>query len=158
MSLKIDRRTADDTEDDAPVLSPMPQLDPARPIIPLNDARFPQVIPETPPPGENRVPTLQDMYARAKESPIPKGIAYWIFLEAKARGRHEVAAANLKRLHDDYHAVFFMAADKDRTSQRQIVLSNAPDYIEFHKASTALSDAAEQLSVCARMIELLKGK
>jgi len=137
---------------------PLPTLDPDKPIIPINKVEFPTMKPVAPPPGEKAPPTLADLYARAKESPIPKGIAYWIFAEAKARGRHEVAAAQYKRLQDDYHAVFFNASCKDVDSQRQMVLANAPDAIQFYRAETALADAAEQMSVCDRMIALLSNQ
>lgn len=99
---------------------------------------------------------LKDMYRDSIGAGVPKELAKWIFLEAKAIARREIADRRYKRIDSEDFAVRSRAwGFGDMEAARVLVMQHAPDDILWHKAEQALSDATEEVNVCRRMIEVL---
>jgi len=104
---------------------------------------------------ENR-PVLIELYRDACDDGVHAELAKWVFREAKATARRDIADRRYKRLDGEDFSVRCRAwGFGDMDHARQLVMQHAPDDIQWHKAETALSDAIEEVSVCGRMIELL---
>lgn len=114
------------------------------PVAPLNDAQVPE--------------RLQDLWKYAKETNLSPAALRWVFLEAKAIGRREVANVEIKRLDSEIFLVANRAHTMETEAARDIVLHYGVGHERIQKANTAYSDACEQVAVCGRMIELLKAK
>lgn len=111
---------------------------------------------------ENEKPTtIKDFYRRAVASSpqfVEKVVVDWVFWEAKAAGRREIAAAKLKRLLDTDYMFNVRASTLPSDAARQLVMAEGVDPITMYKAEVELSDACEQLSACGRMISLLSAR
>jgi hypothetical protein len=103
---------------------------------------------------ENRQ-VLVELYRDACDDGVHGDLAKWVFREAKANARREIADRRLKRLDSEDFSVRCRAWGMDMESARQLVMAHAPDDIQWHKAEAALSDAIEEVSVCGRMVALL---
>jgi len=98
---------------------------------------------------------LKDLYRDAVGAGVPRELAKWVFLEAKAIARREIADRRLKRLDSEDFSVRCKAWGTDMETARVLVMQHAPDDVRWHKAETALADAIEEVAVCGRMIEAL---
>lgn len=135
----------------APV--PRPEL-----VNKSSDTRRTEGPPVAPLGDEKKPSTLADLYRKAIGAKGPHVLVEWIFLEARAAGRLEVAQAQLKRLGEEDYLIRSRAYSFQSEAARSLAMEEEIHPLKFHKAEIALSDAREQLSVCARMIALLGGQ
>ena len=115
-------------------------------------AKAPLYPPEKPP------PTLEELYRQAKADlahPGPDTVTKWVFLHAKAAGRREVAERRWKLLSDRSFLVHSHAATLAGQIARDMVTENDVDPIEWHKADVAVTDAVEECTATAKVLELL---
>ncbi len=106
--------------------------------------------------GDRPPASLQDLYNRAKNHALPRGLAWWVFAEAKAKGRRELAAIEIKRLDTDLAAISYRAAMMETTAAYQLVQTQTP-YERIQRANVEYVDASEAVAVCERMIQILTG-
>lgn len=104
---------------------------------------------------EQTRPELVRLYQLAIGDGVKRELAKWIFLEAKARGRMEVADRQMKRLESRQLAVESRAAGQLSDSMVESVLRNSVAPTEWWKAEQALSDAVEEVSACKAMVDVL---
>lgn len=100
-------------------------------------------------------PELAKLYRDAIGDGVKKDLAKWIFLEAKARGRMEIAERQIRRLESRQLAVESRAAGQLGEAMVMAVLANSVSVVEWHKAEQALSDAVEEVSACKAMVDVL---